>query len=139
MGAQCGGQFRQCAQMGGQFQRENWCTISARSRRAQSPHVVRLGAITNRRKAHPLSHRAVVLLQSPLKIAPKSGGPNLQQPRGGSFTITAAAENRCQIATVRYTKWQRAGEIYKAVEGGSQWQRWRNNSGDRRGAGRGAI
>ncbi|KAL2558232.1 Uncharacterized protein Fot_02971 [Forsythia ovata] len=94
--------------MDGQFQRANGCTISASSRRARSPRTVRLGAITNRRKAHPLSHQAVVLLQSPLKYLPKSDGPNSKQPRGGSFTLAAADENRCQIATVRYIKWQRA-------------------------------
>ncbi|KAL2541726.1 Uncharacterized protein Adt_02704 [Abeliophyllum distichum] len=35
-----------------------------------SPRAVRLGAITDRRKGHPLSHRTVVLLQIQLKIAP---------------------------------------------------------------------
>ncbi|KAL2524600.1 hypothetical protein Adt_09654 [Abeliophyllum distichum] len=34
--------------------------------------TVRLGTITDRRKGHPLSHRAVVFLKIPLKIAPLS-------------------------------------------------------------------
>ncbi|KAL2486796.1 hypothetical protein Adt_31552 [Abeliophyllum distichum] len=73
-------------------QRANWCTISARSV---------IGCEQNQIEAHPLSHRAVVVLKA-LSKSPSKPGPKLRQLRPNSSK--SRARHNGKIATAELNK-----------------------------------